>query len=44
MQDAVWDEKEKTEDVRLDDGSVDVDSLDAFEYSFERDMKKLINA
>lgn len=44
LTDAVWDEKELTKDVRLDDGSTDIDSLDAFEYSFERSMKKIINA
>ena len=31
---AVW--KEGTQDVRLDDGSTDIDSLDAFEYCIER--------
>lgn len=30
---AVWDEDEQ-DDVRLDDGSSDIDTLDAFEYSF----------
>lgn len=39
--DAVWD-KEKDKDERLDDGSTDIDSLDAFEYTIERDMKYLI--
>ena len=29
-------------DERLDDGSTDIDSLDAFEYTIERDMKYLI--
>ena len=38
---AVWD-KEKDKDERLDDGSTDIDSLDAFEYTIERDMKYLI--
>lgn len=39
---AVWDEKAATKgkDVRLDNGSTDIDILDAFEYSFERMMKK----
>lgn len=32
---AVYDEKKKTEDVRLDDGKVNVDSLDSMEYSTE---------
>lgn len=39
--DAVWDQ-EKENDERLDDGSTDIDSLDAFEYTIERDMKYLI--
>lgn len=33
---AVWDEKSLHKDVRLDDGSTNIDSLDAFEYSLER--------
>ncbi|MFV0529491.1 MAG: terminase large subunit domain-containing protein [Lachnospiraceae bacterium] len=41
LSNAVWDEKEQ-EDVRLDDGSTDIDSLDSFEYTFERDMKRFI--
>lgn len=40
---AVWDDK-KLNDERLDDGSTDVDSLDSFEYTFERDMKRFIRA
>jgi PBSX family phage terminase large subunit len=43
LQEAVWDSK-KTEDVRLDDGSTDIDTLDAFEYTFERDIKRYIRA
>lgn len=39
--DAVWNQ-EKEKDERLDDGSTDIDSLDAFEYTIERDMKYLI--
>ena len=39
---AVWDSKHNTEDVRLDDGTTDIDSLDALEYSFERDIPNLI--
>ena len=31
----------KTEDTRLDDGTTDIDSLDAFEYSFEPYYKQL---
>lgn len=38
---AVWDSKQITKNVRLDDGTSDVDTLDAFEYSFEKYMKLL---
>ena len=40
--DAVWNIDVKDKDERLDDGSTDIDSLDAFEYTIERDMKYLI--
>ena len=40
--DAVWNQDIKERDERLDDGSTDIDSLDAFEYTIERDMKYLI--
>lgn len=39
---ALWNPKNKTEDERLDNGTTDIDTLDAFEYSFERDITKLI--
>lgn len=39
---AVWDAKKLTEDVRLDDGTTNIDSLDALEYSFEREIPNLI--
>ncbi|HFT7145670.1 TPA: phage terminase large subunit [Clostridioides difficile] len=39
---AVWDSKETSEDIRLDDGSSDIDSLDAFEYTIERYLKRFI--
>lgn len=39
---AVWDQEVTDKDERLDDGSTDIDSLDAFEYTIERDMKYLI--
>lgn len=42
MEDAVWDKTKAEKDERLDDGSTDIDSLDAFEYTIERDMKELI--
>lgn len=43
LQTAVWDPKRKTEDVRLDDGNYNIDSLDAMEYSFEHHIKDLID-
>lgn len=39
---AVWNPKILTEDKRLDDGTSDIDTLDAFEYTFERDISKFI--
>ncbi|MBQ7131251.1 MAG: PBSX family phage terminase large subunit [Oscillospiraceae bacterium] len=39
---AVWNPKVITEDERLDDGTSDIDTLDAFEYTFERDITKFI--
>lgn len=39
---AVWDPKELTKNERLDDGTSDIDSLDSFEYTFERYISKLI--
>lgn len=42
LSDAVWDKDVIGKDERLDDGSTDIDSLDAFEYTIERDMKYLI--
>ena len=39
---AVWDAKKLTEDVRLDDGTTNVDNLDALEYSYEREIPNLI--
>lgn len=39
---AVWDPDEITKNVRLDDGSSDIDSLDSFEYTFERLISQLI--
>ena len=42
LSDAVWNQEVKDKDERLDDGSTDIDSLDAFEYTIERDMKYLI--
>lgn len=42
LSEAVWDKEVKDKDERLDDGSTDIDSLDAFEYTIERDIKYLI--
>lgn len=38
---ACWDNK-KMEDIRLDDGTSDIDILDAFEYSFELYIPRLV--
>ena len=43
FQTAVYD-PDKFEDVRLDDGTSDIDSLDAFEYAIEPWYQKLIKA
>ena len=40
---AVWDSKQ-LEDVRLDDGTTNIDSLDALEYSFEPYMEAMTYA
>lgn len=42
LQTAIWDEKHITEDVRLDNGTSNIDSLDAMEYAFENDIATLI--
>ena len=39
---ALWNPKNLTSDERLDDGTSDIDSLDAFEYTFERDISRFI--
>ncbi len=39
---ALWDSDE-IKDVRLDDGTTDIDTLDAFEYTIERDATRLVN-
>ncbi len=43
LRSALWDGKKLTEDVRLDDGTTNVDNLDAMEYSFEREIPALID-
>jgi len=39
---ATWDSKELTKDVRLDNGTTNIDSLDALEYAYEREIPTLI--
>lgn len=39
---AVWDSKSVTKDVRLDDGTYNVDSLDAQEYAVETNMQDIL--
>jgi PBSX family phage terminase large subunit len=41
METAVWESNKAGKDMRLDDGSVNVDSLDAFEYAIERYEREL---
>lgn len=36
LQGAVWDERSLNKDIRLDNGTSNIDSLDALEYAFER--------
>lgn len=46
MSEALWDSKSKNsenQDIRLDDFTSDIDTLDAFEYSFERDIRGIID-
>lgn len=40
---AIWNPKEPTKNERLDDGTSDIDSLDAFEYTIERFAKGLVS-
>jgi PBSX family phage terminase large subunit len=42
LETAVWNPKSLVEDERLDDGTSDIDTLDAFEYTFERDISRYI--
>lgn len=39
---AVWNSKNKVKNERLDDGTSDIDSMDSFEYTFERQISRLI--
>ncbi len=43
FQSAVWDAKHPTRDVRLDDGTYNVDSLDAQEYAAEPYMRQMMD-
>ena len=42
LRSAIWDAKQITKDVRLDNGTTNIDSLDSLEYAFERDIPTLI--
>lgn len=42
LSEAVWDGKSPTNDKRLDDGSTNIDSLDALEYALEPHANRLI--
>lgn len=42
LETAVWDPKSVVVDKRLDDGTSDIDTLDAFEYTFEQDISRFI--
>lgn len=39
---AIWDKSKLTADVRLDNGTTNIDSLDSLEYTFERRMTELV--
>ena len=42
LREAVYDGKRPTEDIRLDDGTTNIDSLDSFEYSCESVMSDIL--
>lgn len=42
--DAVWNSKKAPDDVRLDDGSTNIDSLDSEEYTTEKIQKQILQA
>lgn len=44
LAEALWIDGGSGEDERLDDGTTDIDTLDAFEYSIERDYKRYLPA
>ena len=39
---ALWSGKHPGKDERLDDGTTDIDTLDAFEYTIERDYQRYL--
>ena len=39
---ALWSGKRPGQDERLDDGTTDIDTLDAFEYTIEREYRSLL--
>ena len=39
---SMWADKKTGVDIRLDDGSTDIDTLDAFEYTIEREYRRLL--
>jgi PBSX family phage terminase large subunit len=43
LKSAIWDNRKLTEDVRLDNGTTNIDSLDALEYAYEREIPTLID-
>ena len=43
LKSALWDGDYETKDVRLDDGTTNIDSLDAMEYALEREIPALID-
>lgn len=42
LREAFYDGKRQTEDIRLDDGTTNIDSLDSFEYSCESVMSDIL--
>ena len=44
LSEQVWDAKSEGEDIRLDDGTCDIDTADALEYSFSKFIRILLAA
>ncbi|MDO5125347.1 MAG: PBSX family phage terminase large subunit [Ruminococcus sp.] len=42
LSEQIWDPRHETEDVRLDDGTCDIDTADALEYSFSKFIKAIV--